>query len=157
MEHVCSCKANILARDCTLNSARRIQSTFSHYISLNILILSSHVRRDFPSVTFSTKVLYVFLTSLMRATCPSHPWFDYLIIYLFREQHPATYLSVKYFEVYLVLKCSVMQQKRANYSKYLHCISKNSNTYAIKIKSKINLNCVELNSVYVHLIHRGMQ
>jgi hypothetical protein len=61
----------------SLSRARSIQSTQPHPISLrSILILSSYIRLGLlPSVFpfgFPIKILYAFLFSSIRATCPAH-------------------------------------------------------------------------------------
>jgi len=65
------------AHQLSLYSARCIQSTPNHPISLrSFLILSSFLRLDPPSGLFfsgsQTKILYSFLISPMRATFPTH-------------------------------------------------------------------------------------
>jgi len=73
------------ARHWYLSSATYIQSTPSYHISLRyILIPSSHVRLGLPNdlfpLGFPTKILYVFLISLMRdiSRPPHPPSLDYL-------------------------------------------------------------------------------
>jgi hypothetical protein len=61
----------------SLSWARSIQSTPSHPISLrSILILSIQLRLGLPSGLFPsgfpTNILYAFLVSHIRATCPAH-------------------------------------------------------------------------------------
>jgi hypothetical protein len=61
----------------SLSWARSIQFTPSHYIYLrSILILSTHLRLGLPSGLlpsgFPTNILYAFLFSPIRATCPDH-------------------------------------------------------------------------------------
>jgi hypothetical protein len=70
----------------SLSWARSIQSTPSHPISLRyILILSTHLRLGLPSghlsSGFPTNILYAFLFSPIRATCPAHLiLFDLIIL-----------------------------------------------------------------------------
>jgi hypothetical protein len=67
----------------SLSWARSIQSIPSHPFSLrSILILCTHLRLNLPSGLFPsgflTKILYSFLFSTIRVTCPSHPpWLDH--------------------------------------------------------------------------------
>jgi hypothetical protein len=61
----------------SLSLAISIQSTPSHHISLRfILMLSTHLHLGLPSGLFPsglpTYILYVFLFSPIRATCPAH-------------------------------------------------------------------------------------
>jgi hypothetical protein len=61
----------------SLSWARSIQSPPSHPISLrSILILSTHLRLGLPNGLlpsgFPTNILYAFLLSPIRATCPAH-------------------------------------------------------------------------------------
>jgi hypothetical protein len=61
----------------SLPSVRRIQSTISHTMVLrSILILCSHPRLIIPSGVshscFLTKILYSFLISPVRSTCPAN-------------------------------------------------------------------------------------
>jgi hypothetical protein len=61
----------------SLSRATSIQSTPSHPISVrSLLILSTHLRLGLPSGLFPsgfhTNILYAFLFSPIRATCPAH-------------------------------------------------------------------------------------
>jgi hypothetical protein len=61
----------------SLSWARSIQSIPSQPISLRyILILSTHLRHGLPSglfpYSFPANILYAFLFSAIRATCPAH-------------------------------------------------------------------------------------
>jgi hypothetical protein len=65
------------ARHCNLSPTIRNQPTPSRSISLiHVLILSSYIRLEFPSVScpqvFRIRILYPFLISQMRATCHVH-------------------------------------------------------------------------------------
>jgi hypothetical protein len=60
----------------SLSWARCIQSTLSHHTSLTSILLSSHLRLCLQSGLISsgssTKIMYEFLISSMRATCYTH-------------------------------------------------------------------------------------
>jgi hypothetical protein len=64
--------------------ASSIRCTFSHTVSrVSVLKLHSHLRLGLPSGLFPrdfpTKIMYAFLISFMRVTCPAHLIHLYLI------------------------------------------------------------------------------
>jgi hypothetical protein len=73
--------------------ARSIQSTPSHPISLrSILILSTYLRLGLPSGLlrsgYPTNILYAFLFSQIRATCPAHLiLLDLIILIILGEKY----------------------------------------------------------------------
>jgi len=72
--------------------ARCIQSTTSHPVSVrSILILSCYLRLGFPiglsPSSYLTKILYAFLISSMRATCPAHILLDLITLIIFAESY----------------------------------------------------------------------
>lgn len=72
----------ILPRVSILNHINPVQSLKSHFFRI-LLILSSHLSLRLSSTLFpqgfQTKILYAFLFSPTRATCPTHPILIYLI------------------------------------------------------------------------------
>jgi hypothetical protein len=81
------------ALDWSLSWARSIQSIPSHPVYLrSILILSTHLRLRLPSGLFPprflTNILYAFLFSPIRATCPAHLiLLDLLNLIMFGEEN----------------------------------------------------------------------
>jgi hypothetical protein len=90
----------------SLSRARSNQYIPSHPISLrSILVLSTHLRLGLPSDLlpsgFSTNILYAFILSPIRATCPAH-----LILDLIMKKLRAAFLLLFFLvKKYVIFSC----------------------------------------------------
>jgi hypothetical protein len=79
------------ARHLSLSSTRLIQSTPSHVYRKIHFNIAYHPRRGLPSGLFRsgfpTRIVYAFIISPIRVTCPAHPVLLDLIILIFSEEY----------------------------------------------------------------------